>query len=255
MNDTERDAVGRAAHEAWKGWIVQGGYADHTLVKRVVGSTANGDDRYVCATCADSRGMSGHGVGYTEPFHHPDMVPWGYLPEEKRGKYLATGMAGYAAAEAEIAALKAELDQNRYERHLLANGIDQWQSRAEQAEAERDRLRREKLEMESRPYWLIECIDEGNGGGQTGKLVPANDAATKLGPVYRDYRLEHVESENAALRARVEALEGAFTLNRAEVVQVDRLIRALVSLMPSFGEESAVEYMRARIAAWLEDDS
>lgn len=95
MTDAERDAVGRAAHEAWKGWAVRSGYADHPWK-----SISKG----VCTSPVCFKGPAAH---------HRDMVPWDDLPEEKRGKYIETGMAGYALAEADLAALRAELAREK----------------------------------------------------------------------------------------------------------------------------------------------
>lgn len=73
------DRLGRAAHSAWKLWIVGQGYADHAfdwdLTRRLEGP--------VC-TC-----------GELPDAHHADMVPWSDLPEAKRGKYVELARAGY----------------------------------------------------------------------------------------------------------------------------------------------------------------
>lgn len=76
------ERVGRAAHEAWKRWIVQNGYARHQFLphKQYLDSPPLTKCGY-CRLPAEQ--------------HHEDMVPWEELPSAKRGKYVGMGMAGY----------------------------------------------------------------------------------------------------------------------------------------------------------------
>lgn len=80
------ERVGRAAHERWKLWIVSCGYADHAFERASRDSFS-----WSCKWCPD----------FNEHKHHEDMVPWEQLPEEKRGKYVGQGMAGYEIGLAE----------------------------------------------------------------------------------------------------------------------------------------------------------
>lgn len=68
------EEMGEKAHEAWKRYMIGQGYADHP---NAAWDGVEPRDFYHCVQC-----------GAPCSKHHPDMVPWEDLPENKRGKYL-----------------------------------------------------------------------------------------------------------------------------------------------------------------------
>lgn len=117
MTPTELDKVGHAAHEAWKVWIVEGGYANHRFVSCSVDHFSEEvklkyPDRMACGHPLGATACHWNRCLIPPEKHHPDMVPWEELPTKKRGKYLATGMAGYEVA----AATYDEVHEDRMEK-------------------------------------------------------------------------------------------------------------------------------------------
>ncbi len=84
MTDLE-ERVGRKVHEAWKSLKVQDGYAAHAWAGIRRQGPEGDPSTYSCAQCR-----------LTYDKHHPDMVPWEALPEEKKQKYIVMGMAARA---------------------------------------------------------------------------------------------------------------------------------------------------------------
>lgn len=97
------EAVGRAAHEAWKRWRVEHGYPDHALVGQWINYAERDDCYWGCAVC-----------GKKPSDHHDDTVPWDDLPPEKREKYQRMAEAG------------AAVERARW-RVLLKNACYEWQ--------------------------------------------------------------------------------------------------------------------------------
>lgn len=94
-----REQVGRAAHEAWKRWRIEGGYPDHVFA----GVWAPDNARYFresfgCRLCSQSKDR-----------HHEDMVAWERMEPHKRTKYIVQGMAGYEARQGEVSGLRVDV--------------------------------------------------------------------------------------------------------------------------------------------------
>lgn len=97
--ESQIEQIGEAAHKAWKSYMIASGYADHVF---------DPEPRFEY-----DNGPSAVHFGYTgrcqyKPYcskreyeHHPDMVPWADLPENKRGKYLEPVKAVFLATYAE----------------------------------------------------------------------------------------------------------------------------------------------------------
>lgn len=98
----DADAASRAAHNAWKAWIVGQGYADHAWPGGDFLYYDRADQQDHCCLLANGQVNTHSGEGWLDGAcrkicerHHPDMVPWDSLPEEKRGKYRDSAKAGY----------------------------------------------------------------------------------------------------------------------------------------------------------------
>jgi hypothetical protein len=88
------EQVGRAAHEAWRRWRIEGGYPDHAF--RPYGGIYSG----ICSICAPREPRALKTPGKSD--HHEDMIDWDDLRPEKKTKYIVQGMAGWEARQGEV---------------------------------------------------------------------------------------------------------------------------------------------------------
>lgn len=120
------DEIGRAAHEAWKRWRIEGGYPDHAFVEWPESRVR----------AADQGACRHPGCRAIYPSHHEDMIDWDDLKPEKRQKYIVQGMVGYEARGAEVDTLKADLEIRHHNVEDLVNDRQRAVDLAKAAEAD-----------------------------------------------------------------------------------------------------------------------
>lgn len=106
--ERDKEAVARAAHDAWMRQKLVDGFADHPWPR--VGPPGNKYD------WDEKRGPCWNCTGNNRPdmaHHHPDMVPFDQLSEKDKAYDYETGRGayqiGYAAAEARALAAEAHM--------------------------------------------------------------------------------------------------------------------------------------------------